>query len=146
MSLDAPDPMDAPQTEPFDPGDIEDDAPAQEVRLRRLERLVRIQATHHEHLVRQISELTVAMHNLRREIPQLMADGVVMAVGDPRTWEAARKAMRQRADKAVAGVFWSAIEAGWDKTKWLLAAVVLLWALRGPEVLLDVLRLLWRGQ
>lgn len=130
----------------FDPGDIEDDATAQEVRLRRLERLVRIQATHHEHLVRQISELTVAMHNLRREIPQLMADGFVKAIGDPRTWEAGRQAMRQRADKAVAGVFWSAVEAGWDKTKWLVAGLVLLWALRGPEVLLDVLRLLWRGQ
>lgn len=114
-------------------------------RLTRLETIVRVQATHHEHLAKQIADLTVAMHDMRREIPQLMAEGVILAVGDPRTWEAGRKAMRAKADKAVAGAFWSAWATVWDKAKWLLLLVVVLWALRGPQVLADVMRLLWRG-
>lgn len=127
------------------PADDAGTIPGDDARLTRLERLVAVQATHHEHLVRQIAELTVAMHQLRKDIPQMMADGVVLAVGSPRTWDAARQAMKVQARDAAGGVVMSALSAVWDKTKWLAVFVVLLWALRGPEVLLDVLRLLWRG-
>lgn len=116
-----------------------------EDRLARLENIVRVQATHHEHLAQQIAELTVAMHEMRNEVPKMVAEGFIMAVGDPRAWEAGRAAMKTRADQAVAGAFWAAWSAVWDKVKWLLLLVVLLWALRGPQVLADVARLLWRG-
>jgi hypothetical protein len=39
-----------------------------------------------------------------------------------------------------------ALAAVWDKAKWVIVCIVCLWALRGPEVVVDVLRMLWRGQ
>lgn len=114
-------------------------------RLETLERIVGIQATHHEHLARQIAELTVAMHELRRDIPELMAAGLVRAVGDPATWDAARQAMRVQARDAAGGAVMGALAAVWDKAKWVIVGFACLWALRGPEVVIDVLRMLWRG-
>jgi uncharacterized coiled-coil protein SlyX len=114
-------------------------------RLETLERIVGIQATHHEHLARQIAELTVSMQELRRDIPELMAQGLVRAVGDPKTWEAARQAMRVQAKDAAGGAVLGALGAVWDKVKWVIVGIVCLWALRGPEVVIDALRMLWRG-
>lgn len=114
-------------------------------RLETMERIVGIQATHHEHLARQIAELTVAMHDLRREIPELMAQGLVRAVGDPKTWEAARQAMKVQARDAAGGAVMGAMASVWDKAKWVIVGIACLWALRGPEVVIDALRMLWRG-
>ena len=114
-------------------------------RLQTLERIVGIQATHHQHLARQIAELTVSMQDLRRDIPELMAAGLVRAVGDPATWVAARQAMRVQARDAAGGAVMGALAAVWDKAKWVIVGIACLWALRGPEVVFDVLRMLWRG-
>jgi uncharacterized coiled-coil protein SlyX len=130
----------------MDPAEFSTDhAMTPEQRLHALEKIVSIQATHHEHLANQIADLTVAMHDLRREIPSMMAQGLALAVGDPAVWASARKAMHDQARGAAGGVVLRALKTMWDKVLWLLLLLSLIWALRGPDVLLDIVRGVWRG-
>ena len=75
--------------------------------------------TVHGHTVaQQVAELTVAMKLMEDRIPDLMARGIVAAVGSPDTWTAAKKAMRKEAQDAAGGWLLGMFKFALDKVMW----------------------------
>lgn len=95
-------------------------------RIKRLERwsdaaenVLSAQAAHHEHLARQIAELTIGMNTLREELPTLISASLKQAAASPELWAAVRAGMRSEArgmmgdaGLGVMGRAWSAIKTG----------------------------------
>lgn len=75
--------------------------------------------TVHGHTVaQQVAELTIAMKLMEDRIPDLMARGIVAAVGSPDTWTAAKKAMRKEAQDAAGGWLLGLVKFAVDKVMW----------------------------
>lgn len=75
--------------------------------------------TVHGHTVaQQVAELTIAMSSMKEQIPELMARGIVAAVGSPDTWTAAKKAMRKEAQDAAGGWLLGMLKFAVDKVMW----------------------------
>lgn len=69
-------------------------------------------------VAQQVAELTIAMSLMKEQIPELMARGIVTAVGSPETWTAAKKAMRKEAQDAAGGWLLGMFKFAIDKVMW----------------------------
>ena len=58
---------------------------------------------HHETVAVQVAALGRQIEDMRRDVPTMVAQGIVAAAGDPATWEALRSGMRKSAEKAAGG-------------------------------------------
>ena len=96
--------------------------------------------THANTVTPQIAELTVAMHMLRREIPTLMAAGLMQAVSNPALWEAAGNAMHQQARAAAGGWVLGGIKAALVRLSWVAALVFALYSVGGPSAVVAWLK------
>lgn len=73
---------------------------------------------HGQTVAQQVAELTIAMSLMKDQIPELMARGIVAAVGSPETWTAAKKAMRKEAQDAAGGWLLGMFKFAIDKVMW----------------------------
>ena len=104
-------------------------------------------AEHHRMLAQQIAELTLATQRLatqhaemEQRIPQLMAQGIVQAVGNPATWQAGREAMRRQAREAAGGWLLGGIKFLVDKLLWAAVALLAIYTLGGWPALAAILK------
>lgn len=131
-----------------------DDVAALHDRMDAAERQAEVWAQHHYMLAQQISELTVgikamsaknaemqdALLNMERRIPELMAAGIVAAVGNPATWQAGREAMKRQAQQAAGGWLLGGMRFVVDKLLWVGLALIAIYALGGWPALAAILK------
>jgi peptidoglycan hydrolase CwlO-like protein len=134
--------------------DRRDDASSVEDRLAHTRRLVDIMGVHQEHLASQIGELVVCIRGLaqkqdelteavagiEKRIPELMAQGIVNAVGNPATWQAGRDAMKAEARQAAGGWVLGVIRFALNKIMWGLAFLAAVYWVGGAPALLALLK------
>mgnify|MGYP003489826559 FL=1 len=98
--------------------------------------------TVHGHTVAaQVAELTMAMKSMKAEIPELMARGIVSAVGNPETWTAAKKAMRKEAQDVAGNWLMGIIKFALDKVMWGALFLVAVYWVGGMPALVGLLKL-----
>jgi hypothetical protein len=90
-----------------------------------------VMETHALTVAQQVAELTVGMHLLRKEIPTLMAAGLMQAVSDPGLWEAAGKAMHGQAKSAAGSWLFGGLKAALVRLSWVAALVFVLYTVGG---------------
>lgn len=102
---------------------------------------------HHRVLAEQIAELTLATQRLaeqnkeiERRIPELTAQGITSAVGNPATWRAAREAMRKQARDAAGNWVLGSLRFVFDKVMWAAVALAAIYMLGGWPALATVLK------
>lgn len=124
-------------------------------RMDATERQNEIWAQHHHMLAQQIAELAVGVKamsaknsemqqsllDMERRIPELMAAGIVAAVGNPATWQAGREAMKRQARDAAGGWLLGGVKFLLDKFLWAAVALVAIYAMGGWPALAGVLKL-----
>lgn len=122
-----------------------DDVAALHDRMDAAERQNEVWATHHHMLATQIAELTVGIRamseknaemqqsllDMERRIPELMAAGIVAAVGNPATWQAGREAMKRQARDAAGGWLFGGLRFVADKLMWAGVALLAIYMLGG---------------
>jgi hypothetical protein len=122
-----------------------DDVAALHDRMDAAERQHEVWATHHHMLATQIAELTVGIRtmseknaemqqsllDMERRIPELMAAGIVAAVGNPATWQAGREAMKRQARDAAGGWLLGGLRFVADKLMWAGVALLAIYMLGG---------------
>lgn len=132
-----------------------DDVAALHDRMDAAERQHEIWAEHHRMLATQIAELAigikamsaknaemqVALVNMERRIPQLMAEGIVAAVGNPATWAAGREAMKRQAQQAAGGWLLGGLRFVLDKFMWAGVALLAVYMLGGWPAIATALKL-----
>lgn len=92
-----------------------------------------IMETHALTVTQQVAELTVGMNMLRREIPALMAAGLMQAVSNPELWNAAGRAMHEHARSAAGGWLFGGLKAAALRASWVAALAFCLYAVGGPS-------------
>lgn len=124
-----------------------DDVAALHDRMDAVEAQREIWAKHHVILTQQIAELTLATQRLatqhaemEQRIPQLMAQGIVQAVGNPATWQAGREAMRRQARDAAGGWLLGGLKFLADKILWAAVALLAIYTLGGWPALAAILK------
>lgn len=145
-----------------------DDVAALHDRMDAAERQAEVWAQHHYTLAQQIAELAVtirsmsaknaemqtvmlamsaknaeiqtALLDMERRIPQLMAEGIVAAVGNPATWQAGREAMKRQARDAAGGWLLGGVRFLADKLLWVGLALIAIYTLGGWPALAAVLK------
>lgn len=132
-----------------------DDVAALHDRMDAAERQHEVWAQHHHMLATQIAELAIgikamsaknaemqtALVDMERRIPQLMAEGIVAAVGNPATWAAGREAMKRQAQQAAGGWLLGGLRFIADKLMWATVAFVAIYALGGWPAIAAALKL-----
>lgn len=132
-----------------------DDVAALHDRMDAAERQHEVWAQHHHMLATQIAELTVgiramsaknaemqdALLTMERRIPELMAAGIVAAVGNPATWAAGREAMRRQAQQAAGGWLLGGLRFIADKLMWAGVALLAVYMLGGWPAIAAALKL-----
>lgn len=125
-----------------------DDVAALHERLSDMERQNGIWAEHHRLLAQQIAQLTLATQKLatqhaemEQRIPELMAAGIVQAVGNPATWAAGREAMRRQAQQAAGGWLLGGLRFIFDKLMWAGVALLAIYMLGGWPAIAAALKL-----
>lgn len=125
-----------------------DDVAALHDRMDAAEKQNEIWFEHHRMQAQQIAELTLAMQRLatqhaemEQRIPQLMAQGIVQAVGNPATWQAGREAMRRQAREAAGGWLLGGLRFALDKLLWAGVALVAIYALGGWPAIAAALKI-----
>jgi hypothetical protein len=83
----------------------------------------------------------MAMKSMKAEIPELMARGIVSAVGSPETWTAAKKAMRKEAQDAAGSWLMGIIKFALDKVMWGALFLVAVYWVGGMPALVGLLKL-----
>lgn len=91
-------------------------------------------------LAGKVSELAGQMTKLRQDVPAMMAEGIRTAVGDPATWQAARKAMTAQAETAAGGWLLGMLKFAIDKLLWALVALIAIYWAGGLPALLALLK------
>lgn len=131
------------------------DEPSLAVRIDAVERQNEVWFTHHRTLAQQISELAIGVKGLRDEnielrgaivnmenrIPELMAAGIVAAVGNPATWQAGREAMHRQAKEAAGGWLLGGLRFIFDKFIWICVGLAAIYTLGGWNAVASVLRI-----
>lgn len=126
-----------------------------ERRVANQERMVDVMVTHHEHLAQQIGEMVVgirdlttrhqqqaaALMNMERRIPELMAQGIVSAVGNPATWQAGRDAMKRHARDAAGGWILGSLRFLVDKVIWAGVALAAVYIIGGWSAVAALLKI-----
>ena len=97
---------------------------------------ISLMQTHAHAVTQQVSELTASMHLLRREIPNLMAAGLMQAVSDPELWHAAGKAMHANARSAAGGWLFGGMKAAAMRVLWIAIAAFALYSVGGPTAVM----------
>ena len=132
-----------------------DEAQSIHDRINAIENQNEVWFTHHRTLAQQIGELAVGINGLREEnvelrgaiidmerrIPDLMAAGIVAAVGNPETWRAGREAMHRQAKEAAGGWVLGALRFFVDKLLWAGVALLAIYILGGWNAVAAVLKL-----
>lgn len=98
-------------------------------------------ATNINKLTRENTELRQSMNDMQQRIPQLMAEGIAAAVGNPATWAAAREAMRRQAQQAAGGWLLGGLRFVLDKCLWAGLALLAVYLLGGWPALATALKL-----
>jgi hypothetical protein len=103
---------------------------------------------HYRVLAQQIAELTIATQRLakqnseiERRIPELTAQGIAAAVGNPATWQAARDAMKQQARDAAGNWILGSLRFLIDKMMWAAIALLAIYTLGGWPALAAAFKL-----
>lgn len=125
-----------------------DDVAALHERVDDVEKQNHVWAEHHRMLAQQIAELTLATQRLAKQhaemeqrIPELMAAGIVQAVGNPATWQAGREAMRRQAREAAGGWLLGGLRFVVDKMLWTGVALLAIYTLGGWPAIAAALKL-----
>lgn len=99
-------------------------------------------------LAKQIAELALFTQQLARQhadmekrIPELMAEGIVQAVGNPATWQAGREAMRRQAREAAGGWLLGGLRFAFDKIMWIGVALLAIYTVGGWPAIATALKL-----
>lgn len=125
-----------------------DDMAALHDRMDAAEKQNEIWLEHHRMLAQQIAELTIAMQRLAKQqgemeqrIPELMAAGIVRAVGNPATWQAGREAMRRQAREAAGGWLLGGLRFAFDKLMWVGVAFLAIYTLGGWPAIAAIMKI-----
>ena len=132
-----------------------DDLAALHDRMDAAERQQEVWLEHHRMLAQQIAELASgiramsvkhaelqqAMVDMERRIPELMAQGIVAAVGNPATWAAGREAMKRQARDAAGGWLLGGLRFIADKLMWAGVALAAVYMLGGWPAIAAALKL-----
>lgn len=98
---------------------------------------------HGRTVAQQVAELTIAMKLMEDRIPELMARGIVAAVGSPDTWTAAKKAMRKEAQDAAGSWTMGLLKFALDKGMWGALFLLAVYWVGGMPALAGFLKLKW---
>lgn len=85
----------------------------------------------------QIQELSTAFDHLRRDVPTMVAEGLVKAARDPKLWESMRAGMREGAERAAGGWVLKLVRVGLDRAFWAALFGFALLKVAGPGALIE---------
>lgn len=85
----------------------------------------------------QIQELSTAFDHLRRDVPTMVAEGLVKAARDPKLWESMRAGMREGTERAAGGWVLKLVRVGLDRAFWAALFGFALLKVAGPGALIE---------
>lgn len=110
-------------------------------RLEAQEMSLRAMFNHHQHVSREMAEFGGQLTQLKTDIPKMMAEGIVSAVGNPKTWSAAKAATKVEAQQAAGGAVLGAMKFVIDKLIWTAVGLFAIYSLGGMPALLAMFKI-----